>query len=161
MNPTTPRSPTTIVERLRDILGDDGVISDIERLRTYECDGLTNYRVMPLAVVLPRSTAQVQGVVRLCHELSVPFVARGHGTGLSGGALPTDDGIVISLARMNRILSVDYDNARIQVEPGVINLHVTQHVAPHGYYYAPDPSRDRKSTRLNPVTLESRMPSSA
>jgi glycolate oxidase len=79
-------------------------------------------------------------VVRLCHEHGIPFVARGHGTGLSGGALPVEDGVVISLARMNRVLSVDYANARIVVEPGVINLHVTQHVAARGYYYAPDPS---------------------
>ncbi len=140
MTITHPRVNAEVLQSIRLIVGADGLLSEPERLRTYESDGLTNYQVMPAAVVLPRSTAQVQGVVKLCHEHGIPFVARGHGTGLSGGALPVEDGIVISLARMNRIISVDYDNARIVVEPGVINLHVTQHVAPRGYYYAPDPS---------------------
>ncbi|MFN0073297.1 MAG: FAD-linked oxidase C-terminal domain-containing protein [Chloroflexota bacterium] len=135
-----PRMTFAILQSLRQIVGADGLLSEPERLRTYESDGLTNYRVMPAGVVLPRSTAQVQAVVRLCHEHRIPFVARGHGTGLSGGALPVADGLVISLARMNRVLAVDYENARIVVEPGVINLHVTQHVAARGYYYAPDPS---------------------
>ena len=85
---------------------------------------------MPLAVVLPTSTEQVQAVIRLCHRERIPFVARGSGTGLSGGALPVENGIVISLARMNRILEVDLPNARIVVEPGVINLNVTARVAP-------------------------------
>jgi glycolate oxidase len=125
---------------IRRVVGAEGLLSEPERLRTYESDGLTNYQVMPSVVVLPRSTTQVQSVVRLCHQHGIPFVARGHGTGLSGGALPVEGGVVISLARMNRILSVDYANARIVVEPGVINLHVTQHVAGRGYYYAPDPS---------------------
>src|SRR5208283_1575493 len=89
---------------------------------------------------LPRSTEQVQGIVRVCHRERVPFVARGSGTGLSGGALPVKNGVVISLARMNRILEVDLPNARVVVEPGVINLEVTERVAPQGYFYAPDPS---------------------
>ena len=95
---------------------------------------------MPLAVVLPDSTEQVQAVLRICHRERIPFVARGSGTGLSGGALPVNNGIVISLARMNRILEVDLAERRIVVEPGVINLDVTGRVAPHGYFYAPDPS---------------------
>jgi len=111
-----------------------------EQLRTYECDGLTNFRVVPSAVVLPRSTEDVQAVVRLCHRDGVPFVSRGSGTGLSGGALPVKGGIVISLARMNRILDVDLPNQRVTVEAGVINLDVTKKVAPYGYFYAPDPS---------------------
>ena len=109
-------------------------------MKTYECDGLTNFRVVPQAVLLPRSTEQVQGIVRVCHRERIPFVARGSGTGLSGGALPVKDGVVISLARMNRILEVDLPNARVVVEPGVINLEVTGRVAPHGFFYAPDPS---------------------
>lgn len=95
---------------------------------------------MPSAVVLPRTTEQVQAIVRLCHRDRVPFVSRGSGTGLSGGALPVEGGIVISLARMNRILDVDILNQRVVVEPGVINLDVTKKVAPYGYFYAPDPS---------------------
>jgi glycolate oxidase len=129
-----------ILQEFRAITGDRGLITSQEELKTYECDGLTNFRVVPLAVLLPGSTEQVQGIVRVCHRERVPFVARGSGTGLSGGALPVKDGVVISLARMNRILEVDLPNARVTVEPGVINLEVTGRVAPHGFFYAPDPS---------------------
>ena len=129
-----------ILDELRAIVGKDGLIAEPEQLHTYECDGLTNFRVMPLAVVLPTSTEQVQSVVRVCYRERMPFVARGSGTGLSGGALPIESGIVISLARLNRILEVDIPNGRVVVEPGVINASVTQQVVPHGYFYAPDPS---------------------
>jgi len=129
-----------ILDQFRAIVGDDGLISQPEQLHTYECDGLTNFRVIPAAVLLPTSTEQVQAVVRVCHKERIPFVARGSGTGLSGGALPIENGIVISLARMNRILEIDIPNARVLVEPGVINLSVTQAVSPYGYFYAPDPS---------------------
>src|SRR5436853_4041069 len=128
-----------ILDQFRAIVG-RGLISEPSQLHTYECDGLTNVRVMPLAVLLPKSTEEVQAVVRLCHREKIPFVARGSGTGLSGGALPVEKGILISLARMNRILEVDLPNARVVVEPGVINADVTQRVAPYGYFYAPDPS---------------------
>src|SRR6516165_6962987 len=110
------------------------------QLQTYESDGLTNFRVVPDAVVLPRTAKQVQAVVGMCAREKVPFVSRGAGTGLSGGALPAAGGIVISLARMNRILEVDIPNRMVVVEPGVINAHVTQRVSPFGYFYAPDPS---------------------
>src|SRR5204863_2234540 len=136
MNPMEVR----ILDEFRTIVGGRGLISSPEELHTYECDGLTNFRVMPRAVLLPNSTQQVQAVVRLCHRERIPFVARGSGTGLSGGALPVENGIVISLARMNGILEVDFPNARVVVEPGVINLDVTGRVAPHEYFYAPDPS---------------------
>src|SRR5260370_13023383 len=129
-----------IAAELRTILGTEGVIDKHEQLRTYESDGLTNYRVVPALVVLPTSTEQVQAVVRICHREHIPFVPRGSGTGLSGGALPAEGGIVISLARMKQILKVDFPNQRVVVQPGVINLWITQRVAPHGYYYAPDPS---------------------
>ena len=129
-----------ILERMRAVLGDNGLITRREQLLTYECDGLTNFRKLPEAVALPASADQVVEVVRICHAERIPFVARGSGTGLSGGALPVDGGIVISLARMNRILEVDFPNQRIVVEPGVINLNVTAQVAPKGYFYAPDPS---------------------
>ena len=101
---------------------------------------------MPELVVLPGSTAEVQGVVRICAREGVPFVARGAGTGLSGGALPVAEGIVISLARMNRILEIDLDSQRVVVEPGVANLDVTRAVAPDGFFYAPDPSSQQVCT---------------
>ena len=129
-----------IFQELRSIVGAHGLVSSPEELHTYECDGLTNFRVMPLAVLLPSDTKQVQAIVRVCHRERIPFVARGSGTGLSGGALPVENGIVISLARMNHILEVDYANARVVVEPGVINLDVTGRVQPNQYFYAPDPS---------------------
>src|ERR1700720_4579027 len=116
------------------------MITSAEELHTYECDALTNFRVMPLGVLLPESTEQVQAILRICHRERIPFVARGAGTGLSGGALPVEDGIVLSLARMNRILEVDLPNARVVVEPGVVNLDVTGRVQPQNYFYAPDPS---------------------
>src|SRR5712664_4067968 len=129
-----------ILAEFQAIVGGRGLISSPEELHTYECDGLTNFRVMPRAVLLPNSTDQVQAIVRICQRERIPFVARGSGTGLSGGALPVEQGIVISLTRMNRILEVDFPNARVVVEPGVINLDVTGRVAPREYFYAPDPS---------------------
>src|ERR1700732_2791468 len=129
-----------ILDELRAIVGRRGLISSPEELHTYECDGLTNFRVMPRAVLLPNATEEVQAIVRICHRERIPFVARGWGTRLSGGALPVQNGIVISLARMNRILEVDFPNARVVVEPGVINLEVTGRVIGQGYFYAPDPS---------------------
>lgn len=129
-----------IFKEFRAIVGGRGLITSAEELHTYECDGLTNFRVLPRAVLLPTSTEQVQAIVRVCHREKIPFVARGSGTGLSGGALPVENGIVLSLARMNRILELDIPNARVVVEPGVINLDVTSRVQPRGYFYAPDPS---------------------
>jgi glycolate oxidase len=128
------------IDELRSAVSADGLITGDSQLQTYECDGLTNFRVMPDAVVLPRTAGQVQAVVRLCARDRIPFVSRGAGTGLSGGALPAAGGIVISLARMNRILEFDFANRQVVVEPGVINAHVTQRVAARGYFYAPDPS---------------------
>src|SRR5439155_16463988 len=103
MNPMEAR----ILDELRTIVGDRGLISSPEELHTYESDGLTNFRVLPRAVLLPSSTEQVQSIVRICHREKIPFVGRGSGTGLSGGALPVENGIVLCLARMNRILEVD------------------------------------------------------
>jgi glycolate oxidase len=126
--------------RLRDAVGSDGLITEPEQLRTYECDGLTGRRVIPSAVVLPRSTAQVAECVRACHDTRTPFVARGAGTGLSGGALPVAEGVVIGLARMRAVLDVDLENQRVTVQPGVTNAAISQAVAAAGFYYAPDPS---------------------
>lgn len=131
---------TSQIAELRAAVGADGLITGESQLQTYECDGLTNFRVLPGAVVLPRTAEQVQAVVRVCARHKIPFVSRGAGTGLSGGALPAAGGVVISLARMNRILEVNLVDRYVVVEPGVINSHVTQRVAPSGYFYAPDPS---------------------
>ena len=129
-----------LVRGLLAFLPADSVLEQEEEVRPYECDGLSAYRQLPLLVVLPRTVAEVQRILRLCHERRVPVVARGAGTGLSGGALPLGDGIVLSLARFNRILELDPVARTARVEPGVRNLAITQAAAPHGLYYAPDPS---------------------
>jgi len=121
-------------------VGDDGFVEDAGRLRTYECDGLTGYRTTPRFAVLPTETSQVAAVVRACVAHGVPFVARGAGTGLSGGALPHPEGVLVVLSRMRRILSIDLADQRMVVQPGVTNLEVTKAVAADGLYYAPDPS---------------------
>src|SRR5579864_2938656 len=129
-----------LIHRMEAILGPEGVVSERAQLRTYECDGLAMHRCIPALVVLPETAEQVQGVVSVCHDLGIPFVARGSGTGLSGGALPVETCVLIVLSRMRRILDIDLPNQRAVVEPGVINLCVTEAVAADGYYYAPDPS---------------------
>jgi glycolate oxidase len=134
------------VTGLQRALGPEHVITEPEQLRVYECDGLTGHRAVPELVVLPGSTEEVQAVVRACHEARVPFVARGAGTGLSGGATPMAGGVVVSLARMNRILDVDIASQRVVVEPGVANLDVTKAVAADGFFYAPDPSSQQVCT---------------
>ncbi len=125
---------------LRDIVGESGLVGDAADRLTYECDALTHLRAMPGVVVLPASVQQVQEVGRLCHSAGVPFVARGHGTGLSGGALPVEDGVLVVLTRLDRILDIDAPNRRMTVQPGVTNLEVSRRAAPFGLYYAPDPS---------------------
>ena len=125
--------------RLRAICGDDHVVCHPHALRAYESDGLQRYRAMPRAAVLPGSAAEVVAVVRLCHELRVPWVARGAGSGLSGGALPVESGVLLVLSRLRRILEVDLDDRRVVVEPGVTNAAVSHAVAPH-LFYPPDPS---------------------
>ncbi|HWW21234.1 MAG TPA: FAD-linked oxidase C-terminal domain-containing protein [Steroidobacteraceae bacterium] len=129
-----------LVRTLRSQLPGDCVLSSAEELRPYECDGLTAFRQPPIAVVLPRDEAQVCTALRLCREGSVPVVARGAGTGLSGGAMPHAEGIVLSLARFDRILEIDPIGCTARVQPGVRNLAVSEAAAPHGLYYAPDPS---------------------
>ncbi|RIX44675.1 MAG: FAD-binding protein [Rhodocyclales bacterium GT-UBC] len=129
-----------LASRLRGILPPHCLLLDDEDLRPYECDGLTAYREMPLAVCLPETEAQVVDVLRTCHQLGVPVVARGAGTGLSGGAMPHAQGVVLSLARFNRILRLDPQARLAVVQPGVRNLAVSEAAAPFGLYYAPDPS---------------------
>ncbi|WP_116244143.1 FAD-binding oxidoreductase [Nocardiopsis sp. FIRDI 009] len=133
-------SLTSLIPRLRDICGPDGVLTDPEDRRHYDHDGLTHRRSLPGVVVLPTTTDQVAAVVRLCAETGVPFVPRGAGTGLSGGALPHREGVLLTTARMRRVVEVDIANECAVVEPGVPNLDITTLAAPHGYYYAPDPS---------------------
>src|SRR3954453_22849267 len=128
-----------LAARLRGICGDEHVLTQRHQLRTYESDGLLHYAVTPGVVVLPADGEEVQRVVRACFEAQGPFVARGAGSGLSGGALPVADGVLIALSRLKRILHVDLDNQRITVEPGVTNLAVSKAVAPT-HFYPPDPS---------------------
>ncbi|MGB8698184.1 MAG: FAD-linked oxidase C-terminal domain-containing protein [Thermosynechococcaceae cyanobacterium] len=129
-----------IIRELETLVGRNGVISSREERSVYECDGLASYRELPGLVVLPQSTAEVVEILKLCDRHNIPFVARGSGTGLSGGALPTEDCLLIVTTRMNRILEVDLENQRVVVQPGVMNAWVTQAVSPAGFYYAPDPS---------------------
>lgn len=129
-----------IIKQLEEILGKNGVIKRKEEILTYECDGLTAYRQRPALVVLPQTTAQVAAIAKICDQYNIPWVARGAGTGLSGGALPVDNCILIVTARMKQILDIDLENQRIVVQPGVINNWVTQAVSGAGFYYAPDPS---------------------
>ena len=129
----------SIVARLRIALP-GGVIDDPMETRAYECDALTAYRCTPLAVVLPRSTAEVAAALGICHQMGVPVVPRGAGTSLAGGSLPTSDCVVLGLARMNAVLETDYDNRFIRVQAGRTNLSVTGAVEADGFFYAPDPS---------------------
>ncbi|MGH7392586.1 MAG: FAD-binding oxidoreductase [Candidatus Rokuibacteriota bacterium] len=131
---------------LEAVVGAGGVLSDPDELLVYESDGLTLFRALADFVVFPRSAEHVAAIVRLANREGLPFVARGAGTGLSGGCLPAEGGIVISLMRMNRVLEVDYDNRIAVVEPGLVNLHLSWAVGPRGYYYAPDPSSQQACT---------------
>ncbi|MEB3368234.1 FAD-linked oxidase C-terminal domain-containing protein [Saccharopolyspora mangrovi] len=135
-----PAALDTAIGEFRAALPDGAVITDPQRLRTYECDGLASHRVVPAVVVLPETAEQIRDVVRTCAAHEIPFVARGSGTGLSGGALPHSSGVLVVTSKMRRILEIDTANERAVVEPGVINLDVTKAAAPQGYYFAPDPS---------------------
>ena len=129
-----------IVERLLAILPQDAVVHDDAETRAYECDALSAYRCPPLAAVLPRSTAEVSAVLKLCYDMGVPVVPRGSGTSLAGGALPTADCVILGVARMNDVIETDYENRFIRVQSGRTNLSVTGAVEADGFFYAPDPS---------------------
>ncbi len=129
-----------LIPQFEAIVGKKGVIQRREELLVYECDGLTSYRQRPALVVLPKTTEEVAEVVKICDRNLIPWVARGAGTGLSGGALPVEDCVLIVTALMRKILNVDLENQRVLVQPGVINNWVTQAVSGAGFYYAPDPS---------------------
>jgi glycolate oxidase subunit GlcD len=144
-NEPTPLPPG-VVERLRGIVGSGYVVDDPNRLLVYESDGLTQYRVRPPAVVLPGSADEVRAVLRVLDEAGIPFVPRGAGTGLSGGALPLHGSVVVGTARLNRILDVDPVRRLARVEPGVVNADLTRATLPHGLLYAPDPSSQSACT---------------
>jgi glycolate oxidase len=129
-----------LIRALRNLLPPESVLVDAEDLRPFECDGLAVYRQLPMVVVLPETIEQVQSIMRLCHAQQVPVVARGAGTGLSGGALPLENGVLLSLAKFRNILNIDADNAMATVQPGVRNLAISEAAAAYGMYYAPDPS---------------------
>src|SRR5690242_7555701 len=129
-----------VVAALRRIVPGEGVIATVNEMRPFESDGLTAYRQLPMVVVLPDTTDQVARVLRYCHAQGIKVVPRGAGTSLSGGALPLGDGVLLGLAKFNRIREIDFANRVAVVEPGVTNLAVTNAVAHAGFYYAPDPS---------------------
>ncbi|MDD2676494.1 MAG: FAD-binding protein, partial [Methylacidiphilaceae bacterium] len=135
-------SPEEILRRLRRAVPGCPLLSDPEELRPYECDGLTAYRETPLAVAIPESIAQVQELLRVCCALRLPVIPRGAGTGLSGGALPRSGGLLLSMARFRKILALDPLNRTARVEPGVTNRAISEAAAPHGLFYAPDPSSE-------------------
>lgn len=135
-----PNARETLVQALLKVLPAESVITHEEGLKPYECDGLTGYRHLPAVVVLPHTEEQASQVLSICHQQNIPVVARGAGTGLSGGATPHRGGLVLSTARLNRILHVDPAARTAKVQPGVRNLAISEAVAPYGLYYAPDPS---------------------
>ncbi|MCB1760494.1 MAG: FAD-binding protein [Gammaproteobacteria bacterium] len=139
-SPDKPIDKQQLVAQLRTILSSASIIHETEALRPYECDGLSAYRQIPLVVVLPETEAQVLKIMQLCHRRNIPVVARGAATGLSGGALPLADGVLLSLAKFNRILDLDPLDRSARVQPGVRNLAISEAAAGHGLYYAPDPS---------------------
>ena len=138
-----PRAMITKAEllaQMRSFLTAEAVLHEAEELSPYECDGLSAYRQVPMLVLLPSTIEQVQKIVKLCRQYSVPIVARGAGTGLSGGALPLQQGVLLSLAKFKSILNVDPLARTARVQPGVRNLAISDAAKIHGLYYAPDPS---------------------
>jgi glycolate oxidase len=129
-----------IIAALKALVPGEGVIAAIREMRVFETDGLSAYRQLPLCVVLPQTTAEVSAVLRYCHDNGIRVVPRGAGTGLSGGALPLSDGVLVGMGKFNRVLDIDYDNRAVVVQPGVTNLAITSAVEARGFYYAPDPS---------------------
>ena len=144
-----------IVADLRRLLGAGAVIADEDGRRAYETDALTAYRALPLAVVLPGSTEEVSRALRYCHQHGIKVVARGAGTSLSGGALPSEDAVVIGVSRMSRVLEVDYVNRVARVEVGITNLGISEAVKDRGFFYAPDPSSQLACTLAGNIGMNS------
>ena len=139
-DPSVLARKVRLVARLSEVLPADAVIHDERETRAYECDALTAYKCPPMVAVLPRTTAEVAAVLRICHQEDVPVVPRGSGTSLAGGALPTADCVILGVARMNDVIETDYVNRIIRVQTGRTNLSVTGAVEENGFFYAPDPS---------------------
>ncbi|MDF1668297.1 MAG: FAD-linked oxidase C-terminal domain-containing protein [Roseovarius sp.] len=139
-NPAILARKPELIDRLRQVMPDDAIISDPVATRAYECDALTAYKCPPLLAVLPANTQEVSDVLRICHDMGVPVVPRGSGTSLAGGALPTEDSVILGVARLSDVLETDYDNRFIRVQSGRTNLSVTGAVEEQGFFYAPDPS---------------------
>ena len=144
-----------IIADLKRIAGEVAVIADEDGRRTFETDGLTAYRAMPLAVVLPDTTELVAEVLRYCHREKIKVVARGAGTSLCGGALPLEDAVVIGVSRMSKVLEIDYDNRFARVESGITNLAISKAVAEEGFFYAPDPSSQLACTLAGNLAMNS------
>src|SRR5215207_2818093 len=136
----TTATTSSLLDRLRAIVGPENLLTERPDLMVYECDGFTIEKKQPDVVVFPTSTEQIVRIVKVCNELNVPFLARGAGTSLAGGCVPVGGGVMIALARMKRILEVNYRDRYAIVEPGVVNLWLTNHIKPKGYHFAPDPS---------------------
>jgi glycolate oxidase subunit GlcD len=139
-------TPDAIIEELRDIVGDENVLSEPDELLVYECDGLPQHKHLPRAVVFPNSTDETSDVLALLHDEGISFAPRGAGTGLSGGALAINRGVVIELARMRKILEIDRENRIARVQTGLVNAHLSRAVAPYDLYYVPDPSSQPSCT---------------
>jgi glycolate dehydrogenase FAD-linked subunit len=144
--PNPERVGADLVAELTEILDREGIVSHPSELKVYECDGWTLSKSMPDLLLMPRTTAEVSAVLRTLHRRAIAFVPRGAGTGLSGGALPVDAPVMVCTSRMNRIVAIDLANRRVEVESGVVNLHVTNAVKSEGYFYAPDPSSQMACT---------------
>ena len=146
---------SAIVQDLKDLIGAESVIADEDGRRTFESDGLSAYRCMPLAVTLPRSTEDVSALLCYCNENRIKVVARGAGTSLCGGALPSEDAIVIGVSRMNRVLEIDFENRFARVETGITNLAISEAVAEENFFYAPDPSSQLACTLAGNLAMNS------
>ncbi|MEP5567571.1 MAG: FAD-linked oxidase C-terminal domain-containing protein [Halioglobus sp.] len=140
MSLNTALATDTLLARLREILPADCLIEDQESQRPFECDGLSLYRELPLVVALPETVAQVQSVLKCCHEFGAPVVARGSGTGLCAGAMPHPEGVLLGLSKLNKIIEIDPEARTARLQPGVTNLAISEAASAHGLYYGPDPS---------------------
>ena len=129
-----------IVSSLKNFTSKENVLSELDEIKPYETDALAAYKNLPLAVVLPENTSEVSEILKYCHQENIKVIPRGAGTGLSGGALPLNDAIILGLGKFNKILDIDFDNKCVVTQPGVTNLSITHAVKHKGYYYAPDPS---------------------
>jgi glycolate oxidase len=144
-----------IIAGLSRLVAPQSLITSLDERRVFETDALTAYRRLPLAVVLPQTTAEVSAVMRFCHDHGVPVVPRGAGTSLSGGAIPQEDAIVLCVAKMSRILEVDFANRCMRVEAGITNLAISQAVSEEGFFYAPDPSSQLACTIAGNIGMNS------